>query len=344
MKTLDTALAFDRSEIAKFRLHCVELFISQGWSAFYQAFPQVGRRSVYRWKRSCLNSGQKLSSLFPHSTRPHWVRQMQIPATILGFLRTMRTKYLLDGVELVFSGIYYYFLFGYYNSPEPVGVVQLEPSVREFLPAEKDELAGLFRDKDRSAGAGPEKTFWFFKEDATTAGAVGRFLASAYYAESTQCDPRTRELGEDLLKWARQYGLSLGFDQGIPVSLCVGGRTVDLHQMVYDPSEPTRSFFYGWSKDPLTAILTLALDLPHEFDRFYQMAENSLANLAKMFFAREHASLSTGDCLVLRRRLSDWKLELASLSTYRALPLRPSDYLFVDASRRQVNPALPDCL
>jgi hypothetical protein len=110
MKTLDTALAFDRSEIAKFRLHCVELFISQGWSAFYQAFPQVGRRSVYRWKRSCLNSGQKLSSLFPHSTRPHWVRQMQIPATILGFLRTMRTKYLLDGVELVFSGIHCYFL------------------------------------------------------------------------------------------------------------------------------------------------------------------------------------------------------------------------------------------
>ena len=93
MKTIDTALAFDKSDIAKFRLHCVELFISQGWLAFHQVFPKVERKTIYRWRKKYLESGRKLTSLLPGSTRPKKVRQMQVPAEILGFIKTMRQKY-----------------------------------------------------------------------------------------------------------------------------------------------------------------------------------------------------------------------------------------------------------
>jgi hypothetical protein len=93
MKTVDTALNFDASDVAHFRLHCVELFISQGWIVFHQAFPQVGRRTIYRWRRTYLDSSKRLASLFPHSTKPHTVRQMQVPTEVLGFLKALRKKY-----------------------------------------------------------------------------------------------------------------------------------------------------------------------------------------------------------------------------------------------------------
>lgn len=93
MKTLDTAFVFDKSEIAKFRLHCVELFLSQGWRAFHQAFPKVGRRTIYRWRKKYLDSGRRLTSLLPGSTRPKRVRQMQVPPEILGFIKALRQKH-----------------------------------------------------------------------------------------------------------------------------------------------------------------------------------------------------------------------------------------------------------
>jgi hypothetical protein len=93
MKTINTALTFDQSNVAKFRLHCVELLVECGFAAFHQAFPQVGRRTVYRWKRKYLESDKRLTSLLPQSTRPHTVRQMRVPAEVLGFLKAMREKY-----------------------------------------------------------------------------------------------------------------------------------------------------------------------------------------------------------------------------------------------------------
>lgn len=93
MKTINSALAFSQSDVAKFRLHCTECFIEHGWSAFHSAFPQVGKRTVYRWRKKYLGSGKRLTSLIPQSTRPHSVRQMQVPVEILGFVKALRTKY-----------------------------------------------------------------------------------------------------------------------------------------------------------------------------------------------------------------------------------------------------------
>jgi len=93
MKTINSALAFNQSEPAKFYLHCVECFEALGWKGFHSAFPHVGRRSIYRWRKKYLDSGKKLSSLIPQSTRPHSVRQMQTPAQVMGFIKALRTKY-----------------------------------------------------------------------------------------------------------------------------------------------------------------------------------------------------------------------------------------------------------
>ncbi len=93
MKTVRTTLGFDGSEVAQLRLRCVELLESHGIAAVQQAFPQVSRRSVYRWRKAYVDSGKRLSSLRARSTRPHTVRQMVVPAQILGFLRTVRQEH-----------------------------------------------------------------------------------------------------------------------------------------------------------------------------------------------------------------------------------------------------------
>lgn len=90
MKTIDTALGFDRSEIAKFRLRCIQLLDKHGYEGVVLAFPQVSRRSVFRWKHAYLSSEKNLLSLVPSSTKPHIVNQMRVPADILGFLKAMR--------------------------------------------------------------------------------------------------------------------------------------------------------------------------------------------------------------------------------------------------------------
>lgn len=93
MQTVDKALAFESSDIAQFRLCCIQLLESHGWEAVSQAFPNISRRSVYRWRSTYHDSNKRLSSLIPQSTRPHTVREMQIPGKVLGFLKATRKKY-----------------------------------------------------------------------------------------------------------------------------------------------------------------------------------------------------------------------------------------------------------
>ncbi len=93
MKTVDAALGFDASEVAKFRLRCIQILQKQGCGGVKLAFPRVSRRSVFRWQKTHLSSGKKLSSLLPLSTRPKRVRQMVVASEILGFLKAMRQQH-----------------------------------------------------------------------------------------------------------------------------------------------------------------------------------------------------------------------------------------------------------
>lgn len=93
MKRLSSALGFSESEISHLRLRCIELLEKHRFTAVRTAYPSVSRASVYRWKKKFDQSGRKLSSLLPHSTRPCKVRQMAIPVPILSFLRELRVQY-----------------------------------------------------------------------------------------------------------------------------------------------------------------------------------------------------------------------------------------------------------
>ncbi len=93
MTTLNTAFNFDCNDIAKFRLHVIDVYEKHGMRAVLSAFPKVSKRSVYRWRKKFNDSGRKLSSLISKSTRPHKTREMVVPAKVLGFIKKLRKKY-----------------------------------------------------------------------------------------------------------------------------------------------------------------------------------------------------------------------------------------------------------
>jgi len=93
MTTIDTALAFDSNDKARLKLHVIKVLEKKGWETVKIAFPGVSRASAFRWRRRYLESGKKLSSLIPLSTKPKKVRQMMTPVKIMGFVKELRKKY-----------------------------------------------------------------------------------------------------------------------------------------------------------------------------------------------------------------------------------------------------------
>ncbi len=93
MKNINNSLAFESSDVAKFRLRCIELLDTHGRKAVLTVFPDISLRSVYRWRRKYLSSQKRLSSLLPASTRPKRLRQMVVPAGILGFIKATRQQH-----------------------------------------------------------------------------------------------------------------------------------------------------------------------------------------------------------------------------------------------------------
>ena len=70
MTTINTALCFDSNDKAKLKLHVIELLDKKGWEVVRIAFPGVSRASAFRWKKRYMESGKRLTSLLPDSTRP----------------------------------------------------------------------------------------------------------------------------------------------------------------------------------------------------------------------------------------------------------------------------------
>lgn len=93
MHTINTALMLDNNPKAQIRLRCIELLEKFGYEAVKVGCPGVSRATVYRWKKQYDESGRKLKGLLPRSTRPKKMRQMVVPAKILGFIRRLRRKY-----------------------------------------------------------------------------------------------------------------------------------------------------------------------------------------------------------------------------------------------------------
>lgn len=93
MHTLETAIGFGANHKAQFRLHCIEFYEKYGWTVFADAFPEVPRSTLYRWRKKYLDSGKKLNSLVSQSTKPKNTRQMYVPGSVLGFLKSVREQH-----------------------------------------------------------------------------------------------------------------------------------------------------------------------------------------------------------------------------------------------------------
>lgn len=93
MTTINTALSFDSNDKAKLKLHVVELLEKTNWQTVQIAFPGISRATAFRWRHDYLQSGKKLQSLIPRSTRPKKTRQMVVSPLILSVLKQWRGQY-----------------------------------------------------------------------------------------------------------------------------------------------------------------------------------------------------------------------------------------------------------
>lgn len=93
MTNINTALGFDSNDKAKLKLRVIEVFEKSGLEATQLAFPGISRRTIYRWRKRYLESGKRLTSLLPKSTKPHKLREMYVHPKTLGFIKELRKKY-----------------------------------------------------------------------------------------------------------------------------------------------------------------------------------------------------------------------------------------------------------
>lgn len=100
MKTLDNSLALESSDVAQFRLKCIEFSYRYGVIATLDAF-NLKRSTFFSWKHKYQNSGRELVSLVPQSTRPQSVRKMEVDWRLIVFVEQIRKKYGNVGARII---------------------------------------------------------------------------------------------------------------------------------------------------------------------------------------------------------------------------------------------------
>jgi hypothetical protein len=75
MKTVININAFDKHEVAKYRLKVIDHYHQFGLDSTLSAFP-VKRSTLFLWQKKLKQSLGKLPSLSPASTKPHHTRVM----------------------------------------------------------------------------------------------------------------------------------------------------------------------------------------------------------------------------------------------------------------------------
>lgn len=90
MNTLKIVLGFDSSDEAKFRFHVLKVFYEGGWETVHLAFPELKRPTLYRWKKHYEDSGKRLNSLVPSSTRPHHFRVPKEHLAVILLVKQLR--------------------------------------------------------------------------------------------------------------------------------------------------------------------------------------------------------------------------------------------------------------
>jgi len=86
---LPSLRACDRDTVAKERLRILKFYDQFGERATKEAFG-ADRKVISRWKQSLTKARGQISSLIPHSTRPHRVRTSQTDPRVIAWLRQER--------------------------------------------------------------------------------------------------------------------------------------------------------------------------------------------------------------------------------------------------------------
>ena len=97
---LSSLRRFDKSEIAKERLKIIEFYQKHGEKITKEAFG-VDRKLVYVWGKKLKESGGKLFSLTPLSTRPGRTREMMTDPRIVEFIKKTREEHPRLGKEKI---------------------------------------------------------------------------------------------------------------------------------------------------------------------------------------------------------------------------------------------------
>ncbi len=100
MKKVISVNAFSDSETAKYRLQVILHYQQFGMKAALAAFP-VKRSTILLWQSTLKGSGGKLSSLIPHSSRPHDCRRMQTHPLVLARICKLRKDHYRLGKEKI---------------------------------------------------------------------------------------------------------------------------------------------------------------------------------------------------------------------------------------------------
>lgn len=92
MKTLQTSLVTQSSDVAKFRLHTIHHYYHFGLRSTLSAF-KIKKSTFYDWKKVYERSRKNAGSLVPCSTAPHHVRHMHTDSRLIEFIKQMRKDY-----------------------------------------------------------------------------------------------------------------------------------------------------------------------------------------------------------------------------------------------------------
>ena len=97
---LSSLKGYGANEIAQKRMKILKFYEEYGEKATKEAFG-ADRKVISRWRRRLQESGGRLESLVPLSTRPHRVRGSSVPAEMVGFIKGLREAHPRLGKEKI---------------------------------------------------------------------------------------------------------------------------------------------------------------------------------------------------------------------------------------------------
>jgi len=98
MSMIASLRRFDKDEVAQERMKIIKFYAQYGEKATRQAFG-ADRKVISRWRKRLGESGGRLTSLIPSSTKPRHVRQSQTRMEVVAFIRGQREKHYRIGKE-----------------------------------------------------------------------------------------------------------------------------------------------------------------------------------------------------------------------------------------------------